>query len=129
MDIEGMNRLDQIATGVTLISGLVKEIKKPIDKNSLKELKDNLSILRKKYKMLYADESLRPQYLDRTCYDTVQGVFQTFHLYIISTDGKNDEKVVPIVLEWLRGHDTAYEISKRMQDAAMKRADFAGAKK
>lgn len=118
--------IDQIYSGVALMEDVLKHIKKPIDKASLKQLKDSLKVLKKKLDMLEKDESLRPQYLDRTCYDTVQGIFQTFHLYIISTDGEADIDVVPYVTTWLRTHETAYDISKRMQEAAEKRAAFSG---
>lgn len=121
--------IDHIKSGVTLIDDTLKHIKKPVDKASFKQLKDSLKVLKKKLAMLEEDDSLHAQYLDRTCYDTVQGIFQTFHLYIISTDGSDDLEVVPFVTSWLRNHETAYDISKRMQAAAEKRAEFSGAKK
>jgi hypothetical protein len=125
---ETMLRLDHIESGIELMNSTLKWIKTPADKASLKQLKESLSVLKKKLKMLKKDEALQAQYLDRTCYDTVQGVFQTLHLYIISTDGDEDEIAVGNVLTWLRSHETAYDISKRMQANAEKRADFAGAK-
>lgn len=125
---ETMLRLDHIDSGIDLMSKTIKWIKAPADKASLKQLKESLAVLKKKYKMLQKDDALQAQYLDRTCYDTVQGVFQTMHLYIISTDGDEDEIVIGNILTWLRSHETAYEISKRMQANAEKRADFAGAK-
>lgn len=127
--MEEDTRLIHVSEGIVVIKEIMKYIKEPADKASLKQLKDSLKTLEKKYKMLKKDENLRVQYLDRTCYDVVQGIFQTFHLYIISTDGSKDEEVVPMTLSFLRLHDTAYEISKRMQAAAEKRADFAGGKK
>lgn len=117
-----------IESGIILIEDTIKKIKKPEDVASLKQLKESLAVLKKKFKMLKKDESLQAQYLDRTCYDVVQGIFQTFHLYVISTDGSSDDKIVPDTLEWLRTHDSAYAISKRLQAAAEKRADFSGAK-
>lgn len=125
---ETMLRLDHIESGLLLMKNALKYIKTPVDKESVKKLKENIKTLEKKLKLLKKDETLQVQYLDRTCYDTVQGVFQTFHLYIISTDGDADVIVVNEVLNWLRTHETAYEISKRMQAAAEKRADFAAAK-
>lgn len=125
---ETMLRLDHIESGLLLMKNALKYIKTPVDKESVKKLKESIKTLEKKLKLLKKDETLQVQYLDRTCYDTVQGVFQTFHLYIISTDGDADTIVVNEVLNWLRTHETAYEISKRMQAAAEKRADFAAAK-
>ena len=125
---ETMLRLDHIESGLLMMKNALKYIKTPVDKESVKKLKENIKTLEKKLKLLKKDETLQVQYLDRTCYDTVQGVFQTFHLYIISTDGDADTIVVNEVLNWLRTHETAYEISKRMQTAAEKRADFAAAK-
>lgn len=125
---ETMLRLDHIESGLLLMKNALKYIKTPVDKESVKKLKESIKTLEKKLKLLKKDETLQVQYLDRTCYDTVQGVFQTFHLYIISTDGDADVIVVQEVLNWLRTHETAYEISKRMQAAAEKRADFAAAK-
>lgn len=121
-------KFEHIETGNELINKIVKEIKKPADKDSLKKIKESLAILKKKTKMLQKDESLQAQYMDRTCFDVVQGIFQAFHLYIISTDGSKDEEIVPETTNWLRTHETAYDISKRMQAAAEKRADFSGAK-
>lgn len=125
---ETLLRLDHIESGLLLMKNALKYIKTPVDKESVKKLKESIKTLEKKLKLLKKDETLQVQYLDRTCYDTVQGVFQTFHLYIISTDGDADVIVVNEVLNWLRTHETAYEISKRMQAAAEKRADFAAAK-
>lgn len=128
MEETNVLKFDHIESGNELIANIVKHIKKPADKNSLKQIKDSLSVLKKKTKMLQKDEALQAQYMDRTCFDVVQGIFQAFHLYIISTDGTKDEEIVPATLEWLRTHETAYDISKRMQAAAEKRADFSGAK-
>ena len=128
MEESNLFKLAHVDDGITWIEVMLKYIKKPADKASLNELKESLKVLKKKYKMLKNDESLQVQYLDRTCYDVVQGIFQTFHLYIISTDGDEDEYIVTTTLQWLRSHETAYEISKRMQENALKRADFSGAK-
>lgn len=128
MEETNLLRLVHIEDGIEMIEALLKEIKRPQDKASLASLKESLKVLKKKFKMLKGDEGLQVQYLDRTCYDVVQGIFQAFHLYIISTKGEADEDIVPRTLQWLRGHETAYEIANRMQAAAEKRADFSGAK-
>lgn len=128
MEETNVLKFDHIESGTDLINTIVKTIKKPADKDSIKKIKESLAILKKKTKMLQKDESLQAQYMDRTCFDVVQGIFQAFHLYIISTDGSKDDNIVPVTLEWLRTHETAYDISKRMQAAAEKRADFSGAK-
>lgn len=128
MEETNLLRLAHVEEGINMIETILKYIKKPADKASLNELKESLKVLKKKFKMLKNDEALQVQYLDRTCYDIVQGIFQTFHLYIISTDGDEDEYVVELTLQWLRSHETAYDISKRMQANAERRADFSGAK-
>ena len=64
--------------------------------------------------------------MDRTAFDTIQGVFQTLHLYIIST---TDMTWIDTVVEWLRTHENSYDIADRMQKAALARADFSNGKK
>lgn len=117
---------EQISTGVVLIKTILKSIKKSASQNSYKEISESVKLLEKKYKMLKKDGNLAIQYLDRTAFDTIQGVFQAFHLYIISTD---EDKLVFDVVAWLREYENCYSISERMQKAAMARADFNGAKK
>ena len=118
--------LEEIDGGIKVIAKLLKDIKSPQDKNSMKELKESLALLKKKAKLLKSNEQLAVQYLDRTAFDTVQGVFQALHLYIISTEFNTgiDEAV-----EWLRSNETAYDIANRMQAAALARSDFNNGKK
>lgn len=119
-------QLEQIKSGVELIKKINKSIKKPASGASLKELKTSVALLEKKYKMLKKDENLAIQYMDRTAFDTVQGVFQAFHLYIISVDS---DELVYETLEWLREHENCYDIADRMKAAANARADFNGVPK
>lgn len=119
-------RFELIESGSTLIKDLLRSIKKPANKESKDQIQESVKLLEKKFKMLKKDESLRVQYLDRTAFDTIQGVFQAFHLYIISTD--SDEFVAPTI-DWLRTHENSYDIADRMQKRALARADFNGAKK
>lgn len=119
-------RFELIESGSTLIKDLLKSIKKPANRESKDQIQESVKLLEKKFKMLKKDESLRVQYLDRTAFDTIQGVFQAFHLYIISTD--SDEFVAPTI-DWLRTHENSYDIADRMQKRALARADFNGAKK
>jgi hypothetical protein len=119
-------RFELIESGSTLIKDLLRSIKKPANKESKEQIQESVKLLEKKFKMLKKDESLRVQYLDRTAFDTIQGVFQAFHLYIISTD--SDEFVAPTI-DWLRTHENSYDIADRMQKRALARADFNGAKK
>ena len=119
-------RFELIESGSTLIKDLLRSIKKPANKESKEQIQESEKLLEKKFKMLKKDESLRVQYLDRTAFDTIQGVFQAFHLYIISTD--SDEFVAPTI-DWLRTHENSYDIADRMQKRALARADFNGAKK
>jgi hypothetical protein len=119
-------RFELIESGSTLIKDLLRSIKKPANKESKEQIQESVKLLEKKFKMLKKDEGLRVQYLDRTAFDTIQGVFQAFHLYIISTD--SDEFVAPTI-DWLRTHENSYDIADRMQKRALARADFNGAKK
>lgn len=117
-----------IETGLTEIKELVKNIKKPADKNSLKEIKESIKLLEKKIKLMKKNDALKAQFIDRTMYDVVNGVFQAFHLYIISTDGQDDDVICFNVLGWLRSHETAYEIADRIQKAAEARMEFSNGK-
>lgn len=111
----------QILEGVKIISSLLKEIKIPADTHAKKELSESLKILRKKQKAMTKDTNLRIQYIDRVCFDTIQGVFQALHLYIIST--KSDKMIEPVI-KYLRKHENCYSIADRMKKAALARADF-----
>lgn len=121
------SRFDLIESGSVLIKDVLKAIRRPANKESKAKIEESVKLLDKKLKLLKKDESLRAQYLDRTAFDTIQGVFQTLHLYIISTN--KDELIFPIV-DWLREHENSYDIADRMQKAALARADFSnGGKK
>jgi len=124
--MEEDTRFELIESGSKLIKGILKDIKKPASADSKKQITESAELLTKKFKLLKKDEALRAQYMDRTAFDTIQGVFQALHLYIISTtDGKRIDEAV----EWLRGHENSYDIADRMQKAALARADFSGGKK
>lgn len=116
---------EQCKTGANLIKKLLKDIKTPVDKDAVKQLQESVKLLEKKVKMMEKDETLAIQYADRTAFDTVQGVFQAFHLWIISTDRI---EMVDDVLNWLRTHENSYEIAARLQARAEARAEFSGAK-
>ena len=119
-------RFELIDTGGELINKILKRIKSPADKNSYKEITEGVKLLSKKSKLMKKDDALKAQYLDRTAFDTIQGVFQVLHLYIIST---NEMAFVDDSVEWLRSHENCYSIAARMQKAALARADFSGGKK
>lgn len=120
-------RFELIESGSKLIKQLLKEIKKPANKESKEKIEESVKILDKKLKLLKKDDALRVQYMDRTAFDTIQGVFQAMHLYIISTDGT---EWIDIAVDWLRTHENSYDIADRMQKAALARADFSnGGKK
>ena len=119
-------KFELIDSGVKLIKSFIKDIKKPADKNSLLEIKEGTALLEKKFKLMQKDDALRIQYVDRTMFDTIQGVFQVLHLYIISNDG---ESKILEAADWLRSHENCYSIADRMQKAALARADFSGAGK
>lgn len=116
---------EQCTTGAKLIKRIIKQISTPVDKEAVKQLKESVSILEKKVKMMKKDENLAIQYADRVAFDTIQGVFQAFHLWIISTD---DDSLVNPVMEWLRSYEDTYTLAKRLQAKAEARAEFAGAK-
>ena len=119
-------RFELIESGSKLIKDVLKAIKKPANKESKEKIEESVKLLNKKLKLLKKDEALRAQYMDRTAFDTIQGVFQTLHLYIIST---TDMIWIDTVVEWLRNHENSYDIADRMQKAALARADFSNGKK
>lgn len=124
--MEEDTRFELIESGSKLIQGTLKAIKKPASKESKEKIEESVKLLNKKLKLLKKDEALRAQYMDRTAFDTIQGVFQTLHLYIIST---TDMIWIDTVVEWLRTHENSYDIADRMQKAALARADFSNGKK
>ena len=124
--MEEDTRFELIESGSTLIRDVLKAIKKPANKESKEKIEESVKLLNKKLKLLKKDEALRAQYMDRTAFDTIQGVFQTLHLYIIST---TDMTWIDTVVEWLRSHENSYDIADRMQKAALARADFSNGKR
>ena len=124
--MEEDTRFELIESGSTLIRDVLKAIKKPANKESKEKIEESVKLLNKKLKLLKKDEALRAQYMDRTAFDTIQGVFQTLHLYIIST---TDMTWIDTVVEWLRTHENSYDIADRMQKAALARADFSNGKR
>lgn len=120
------DRFDLIESGAGLIKEMLKQIKKPASKDSKEKIEESVKLLNKKLKLLRKDEALRAQYMDRTAFDTIQGVFQTLHLYIISTE---EMTWIDTAVEWLRSHENSYDIADRMQKAALARADFSNGKK
>ena len=124
--MEEDTRFELIESGSTLIKDVLKAIKKPANKESKEKIEESVKLLNKKLKLLKKDEALRAQYMDRTAFDTIQGVFQTLHLYIIST---TDMTWIDTVVEWLRTHENSYDIADRMQKAPLARADFSNGKR
>lgn len=124
--MEEDTRFELIESGSKLISEMLKSIKRPANKDSKNKIAESVRVLEKKNKLLKKDEALRAQYLDRTAFDTIQGIFQTLHLYIISTD---DFDYVEEAVNWLRSHENSYDIADRMEKAALARADFSNGKK
>lgn len=124
--MEEDKRFELIESGSTLIRDVLKSIKKPANKDSKEKIEESVKLLNKKLKLLKKDEALRAQYMDRTAFDTIQGVFQTLHLYIISTD---EMTWIDSVVEWLRTHENSYDIADRMEKAALARADFSNGKR
>lgn len=120
------DRFELIDSGAALIKRMLKDIKTPANKESKKKIEESYKLLEKKYKLLKKDESLRAQYLDRTAFDTIQGVFQCLHLYIIST---TEYTFIDLAIEWLRTHENSYDIAERMEKAALARADFSNGRR
>lgn len=119
-------RFALIESGSNLIEDMLKVIKHPASRDSKKKIEESHKLLNKKLKLLKKDESLRAQYMDRTAFDTIQGVFQCLHLYIISTD---EMAYVDTAVEWLRSHENSYDIADRMEKAALARADFSNGRR
>ena len=124
--MEEDTRFELIESGSALISEMLKAIKKPANKDSKAKIQESVKLLNKKYKLLKKDEALRAQYMDRTAFDTIQGIFQTLHLYIIST---KEMTWIDTAVEWLRNHENSYDIADRMEKAALARADFSNGKR
>ncbi len=124
--MEEDKRFELIESGAELIKNVLKSIKKPASKDSKEKIEESVKLLNKKLKLLKKDEALRAQYMDRTAFDTIQGVFQTLHLYIISTE---EMTWIDTVVEWLRTHENSYDIANRMEKAALARADFSNGKR
>jgi len=124
--MEEDSRFELIESGAKLIKKTLKEIKKPANKESKEKITESVALLEKKLKLLKKDEALRAQYFDRTAFDTIQGIFQTLHLYIISTD---EIETIDTIVAWLRSHENSYDIADRMQKAALARADFSSGMK
>lgn len=124
--MEEDTRFELIESGSKLIESMLKGISKPASKESKDKIQESVKLLNKKLKLLKKDEALRAQYMDRTAFDTIQGVFQCLHLYIISSDKL---EYVDKSVEWLRTHENSYDIADRMQKAALARADFSNGKK
>lgn len=120
------NKFALIESGIEIIDKLLKGIKHPADTNSKKEISEGVKLLKNKVKLMKKDDALCVQYLDRTKFDTIQGVFQALHLYIISTEGFD---LIELTVDWLRSNENCYSIADRMQKAALARADFNGASK
>ena len=124
--MEEDTRFELIESGSALINEMLKAIKKPANKDSKAKIQESVKLLNKKYKLLKKDEALRAQYMDRTAFDTIQGIFQTLHLYIIST---KEMAWIDTAVEWLRSHENSYDIADRMEKAALARADFSNGKR
>ena len=120
------SRILLIESGADLITKILKKIRKPASKSSKEQITESVKLLKKKLRLIKKDEALRVQYTDRTAFDTIQGVFQALHLYIISTD---DVEYIDVAVEWLRSHENCYAIADRIQKAALARADFSNGTK
>lgn len=116
-------KFEQIESGIKLIEKFIKSIKKPVEKEAVVQIKESTATLKKQLKMMQKDERLVIQFIDRCCFNTIQGVFQILHIYIVSTD---ETDLIDEAVDWLREHENCYSISARMHKAAEARAEFAG---
>ena len=113
--------MEQIEHGITIIEDMVKRLKKPANKQALDNTKETLGVIKKQYKAMQKDEAIRMQYEDKVAYSTIQLMFQTFHLAILSDV---DAYCAEDVVTHIKTADSVYTLADRIKAAAEARADF-----
>ncbi len=116
----------QIDAGVDILNDAVKALKKPADKEAMNAVKETLGVIKKQYKAMQKDESIRMQYEDKVAYSVIQLLFQVFHLLILS-DVEAD--FIDRIIGYIKDNDSVYTLANRIKAAAEARADFGPVRK
>ena len=116
----------QIDAGVDILNDAVKALKKPADKEAMNAVKETLGVIKKQYKAMQKDESIRMQYEDKVAYSVIQLIFQVFHLLILS-DVEAD--FIDRIIGYIKDNDSVYTLANRIKAAAEARADFGPVRK
>ena len=118
--------MKQIDDGVDILEAAVKALKKPADKDAMNAVKETLGVIKKQYKAMQKDESIRMQYEDKVAYSTIQLLFQVFHLFILS---KSEKEFIDRIIDYIQRNDSVYTLANRIKAAAEARADFGPVRK
>ena len=116
----------QIDAGVDILNDAVKALKKPADKEAMNAVKETLGVIKKQYKAMQKDESIRMQYEDKVAYSVIQLLFQVFHLLILSGV---EAEFIDRIIGYIKDNDSVYTLANRIKAAAEARADFGPVRK
>ena len=116
----------QIDAGVDILNDAVKALKKPADKEAMNAVKETLGVIKKQYKAMQKDESIRMQYEDKVAYSVIQLLFQVFHLLILSDV---EAEFIDRIIGYIKDNDSVYTLANRIKAAAEARADFGPVRK
>ena len=116
----------QIDAGVDILNDAVKTLKKPADKEAMNAVKETLGVIKKQYKAMQKDESIRMQYEDKVAYSVIQLLFQVFHLLILSDV---EAEFIDRIIGYIKDNDSVYTLANRIKAAAEARADFGPVRK
>ena len=116
----------QIDAGVDILNDAVKALKKPADKEAMNAVKETLGVIKKQYKAMQKDESIRMQYEDKVAYSVIQLLFQVFHLLILSDV---EAEFIDRIIGYIKDNDGVYTLANRIKAAAEARADFGPVRK
>ena len=116
----------QIDAGVDILNDAVKALKKPADKEAMNAVKETLGVIKKQYKAMQKDESIRMQYEDKVAYSVIQLLFQVFHLLILSDA---EDEFIDRIIGYIKDNDSVYTLANRIKAAAEARADFGPVRK
>ena len=116
----------QIDAGVDILNDAVKVLKKPADKEAMNAVKETLGVIKKQYKAMQKDESIRMQYEDKVAYSVIQLLFQVFHLLILSDV---ETEFIDRIIGYIKDNDSVYTLANRIKAAAEARADFGPVRK
>lgn len=116
----------QIDAGVDILNDAVKALKKPADKEAMNAVKETLGVIKKQYKAMQKDESIRMQYEDKVAYSVIQLLFQVFHLLILSDV---ETEFIDRIIGYIKDNDSVYTLANRIKAAAEARVDFGPVRK